>query len=131
MYPFFPATLAKTRTEFEWQGYAIPAEVGLMLDLHGTNHDPRLFADPDRFNPDRFLDTAIDPFNLIPQGGGDHAAGHRCAGEWITIDLMKRATRFLAHRIRYAVPNQKLDIDYQRLPAMLPDGFVMREVKRR
>jgi fatty-acid peroxygenase len=29
----------------------------------------------------------------IPQGGGDPYVNQRCAGEWITIEIMKRAVR--------------------------------------
>ena len=44
---------------------------------------------PDVFSPDRFADWEGSPFGFIPQGGGDYLMGHRCAGEWVTVEVMK------------------------------------------
>lgn len=46
------------------------------------------------------------PFDLIPQGGGDPNFGHRCAGEWLTIDAMRVGLEFLAKRLTYEVPER-------------------------
>ncbi|HEX8322278.1 MAG TPA: cytochrome P450 [Tepidisphaeraceae bacterium] len=128
-YPFFPFTTARVRETFEWNGYQFPKGRRVMLDLHGTNRDPRVWDKPDTFNPDRFATWDADPFGLIPQGGGDHDAGHRCAGEWITIDLMKRATDFLARRIAYDVPRQDLRLAWTRLPALPNSKMVLAGVR--
>ncbi|AUX41241.1 uncharacterized protein SOCE26_026510 [Sorangium cellulosum] len=127
-YPFFPSIVARTRHAFEWQGYRFPAGARVMLDLYGTNHDPRAWSDPDRFDPDRFLREQVDAFNLVPQGGGDHHVTHRCPGEWIAIELMKATARLLTGELRYEVPPQDLEIDYTRLPALPRSHFVMRNV---
>ncbi len=50
-----------------------------MLDIYGTNHDPKIWDNPDLFNPSRFKNWKGSPFNFIPQGGGDYWLGHRCA----------------------------------------------------
>jgi cytochrome P450 len=45
------------------------------LVLH---HTPALYPDPERFDPDRWLDDAErDPFSYVPFGGG----ARRCIGE--------------------------------------------------
>ena len=82
------------------------------------------------FRPERFARRAIDPFELIPRGGGDHHSQHRCAGEWITVERMKQAARFLAREIRYHVPPQDLRIRMNRIPARPESGFVTTEVRR-
>ncbi|WP_438029845.1 cytochrome P450 [Sorangium sp. So ce233] len=127
-YPFFPAAAARTRDAFTWQGYRFPAGVRVLLDLHGTNRDPRAWESPDLFLPDRFLREQPGMFNMIPQGGGDHHEHHRCPGEWIAIELMKGAARFLTREIRYDVPPQDLEIDHARLPALPRSHFVMSHV---
>ncbi|HEY4545310.1 MAG TPA: cytochrome P450 [Pedomonas sp.] len=128
-YPFFPAVAARARHAFKWRGYRFPAGRRVILDLHGTNHDPRTWERPDDFEPARFLQSDGDLFNLIPQGGGHHASGHRCAGEWITLAIMKQGLDMLVHRIRYDVPEQDLRIDWSRLPALPRSRFVVRNVR--
>ena len=124
-YPFFPATVAKVRHDFEWQGYRFPAGRRVMLDLYGTNHDPRSWHLPARFAPERFADWRDNPFTFVPQGGGNAVTGHRCPGEWITIELMKRAARWLGGGMAYRVPPQDLTLNLRRLPAIPKSGFVI------
>jgi fatty-acid peroxygenase len=127
-YPFFPAVVARVRDDFEWRGMRFPRGTRTMLDLYGTNHDPRTWAAPEIFRPERFLNRADDPYDFVPQGGGDHRTGHRCPGEWITIALLEAATELLARRLDYAVPRQELRIDFARLPALPRSGFVISRV---
>jgi fatty-acid peroxygenase len=124
-YPFFPATVARVRTDFTWQGYRFPAGRRVLLDLHGTNHDPRGWHLPARFAPERFADWHENAFTFVPQGGGTAATGHRCPGEWMTVELMKRAARWLAGGMDYAVPPQDLMLNMRRLPALPKSGFMI------
>ncbi|HYC00164.1 MAG TPA: cytochrome P450 [Candidatus Limnocylindrales bacterium] len=128
-YPFFPAVGARVRDGFEWQGMTFPRGRRVMLDLYGIQHDPRLWQEPQRFDGERFLDVQPDIFRFVPQGGGDAHGGHRCAGEQVTVELMKTATRLLARNLSYEVPDQDLSIDYSRLPALPRSGFRIRRVR--
>jgi fatty-acid peroxygenase len=124
-YPFFPAVPARVRRPFSWNGFDFPANTRVMLDLHGTNHDERVWQAPQYFKPQRFLHREGDAYTFVPQGGGDHLVNHRCPGEWITVELMRRAIAFLLHDIRYTVPWQDLEIDQRRLPALPKSRFIM------
>lgn len=128
-YPFFPAVMARTRRAFEWEGYRVPEGVRVMLDLYGTDHDPRSWDAPDEFRPERFRTWDGSPFTFVPQGGGDHHQGHRCPGEWIAIELMKVAVDFLARDLAYDVPEQDLRIELSRLPALPRSRFVISNVR--
>ena len=128
-YPFFPAVMARTRHKFEWNGYRFPGGRQVMLDLYGTNRDPRTWDAPEEFRPERFRRWDGNPFNFIPQGGGNHDLNHRCPGEWITIELMKVSCEFLAANIEYDLPDQDLQIDVTRLPAVPKSRFVMCNVR--
>ena len=128
-YPFFPAVAARVRRDFDWNGHRFSRGTRVLLDLYGTDHDPRTWEAPEEFRPERFRTWDRSPFGFIPQGGGDHDAGHRCAGEWITIELMKAAVGFLAGGLSYDVPEQDLTIDRSRLPALPRSGFVMGNVR--
>lgn len=129
-YPFFPFVAARTRQEFEWKGYRFPKGRRVILDLYGTNHDERLWHEPEKFQPERFRRWDNNPFDFIPQGGGDYFAGHRCAGEFITIELMKTAMNFFAGAVEYAVPKQDVSISLRRIPAIPKSRFVIENVRR-
>lgn len=128
-YPFFSVAAARVRRSFEWRGHAFPQGRRVLLDLYGTNHHPALWPEPERFRPERFAGWRDDPFGLIPQGGGDHDTGHRCAGEWITIELMKRAVGALTGAMSYRVPPQDLALDLGRLPTLPPSGLLVDGVR--
>lgn len=129
-YPFAPYLGARARTTFSWKGYEIEAGTLALIDVYGANHDPRLWVNPDQFNPDRFAKWSGDTFSFIPQGGGDHARGHRCPGEWITMHNVTLALHFLTHGCRYEVsPSQDLTIDLSRMPARPASGLLIRNVR--
>jgi fatty-acid peroxygenase len=128
-YPFFPAAVARVKRAFTWQDVEFVEGARVMLDIYGTNHDERLWPEPDQFRPERFVGWKGDPFTLIPQGGGDTATGHRCPGEQLTIELMKTATRCLLRRLRYDVPAQDLDVSLARIPALPASRFIVANVQ--
>jgi fatty-acid peroxygenase len=129
LYPFFPAIPALVRDTFEWDGYTFPAGTRTLLDLHGINHDPRLWSDPETFQPERFAHWQGHAFAFVPQGAGEHAKTHRCAGEWATIRIMQVVLDFLVQELSYSVPAQDLRIDRARLPALPRSRFVIRDVR--
>jgi cytochrome P450 len=61
---------------FEVGGYRLPPRVLIGLSAGLTHYDPELFPNPDRFDPDRFLDTVPGTYSWIPFGGGIR----RCIG---------------------------------------------------
>lgn len=131
-YPFFPVVGGRARVPFVWRDIAFDRGAWVVLDLYGTNRDPRLWTDPESFRPDRFRDWDGSPFGLIPQGGGDHALNHRCPGEWVTIATMKSLLRLLVREVDYRVPeDQNLTIDLSRMPALPRSGLRIAEVRRR
>ncbi|UYZ65138.1 cytochrome P450 [Hymenobacter weizhouensis] len=127
--PLAPFLGARVCEDFTWHGYRFPKGRLVLLDVYGTNHDPHLWPDPDTFWPDRFRNWQENPFDFIPQGGGGYATGHRCAGEWITIEVLKHAVTFLSSRLRYELPPQDLGYDLSRMPTLPRSGFVMRNVQ--
>jgi cytochrome P450 len=73
LYP--PAwSLARTAaTDFELRGYTIPAGSNVVMSQWIMHHNARFFPDPERFDPDRWLDPAMQTlprFAYFPFGGG-------------------------------------------------------------
>lgn len=127
-YPFFPVVGGVARQRFNWQEHSFNPGDWVLLDLHGTNHDPRLWPRADRFYPEQFAQWDQSPYNFIPQGGGDFSHGHRCAGEWLTIKLMVSALQMLARHMNYRVPAQDLRVPLSRMPATINSRFVIDQV---
>lgn len=125
-YPFFPAVAAKVREDFEWQGIMFPEGRRVLLDLYGTNHDPRVWQRPELFDPQRFNTAVITPYNFIPQGGANAAANHRCPGEAITIALMRAAAQFFAQRLDYRLPPESLQLNMSRMPPIPPNRMLIK-----
>ncbi|MEV1333280.1 cytochrome P450 [Micromonospora costi] len=123
-YPFAPFVGGRAAADVEWGGVRIPSGTLVLLDLYGQNHDPRLWPDPYRFDPDRFVGREIAPFELVPQGGGDPRTGHRCPGEMITMALLRDLCVRLA-RLDHRLPEQDLRIPLRRIPTRPRSGVVI------
>ncbi|MCY9196157.1 cytochrome P450 [Bacillus atrophaeus] len=130
-YPFGPFLGAQARKDFVWNQCEFKEGMLVLLDLYGTNHDARLWEDPNEFRPERFKNRKDQLFDLIPQGGGDPAKGHRCPGEGITIEVMKVTLDFLINHIEYEVPEQDLSYSLVRMPSLPESGFVMSRIRRK
>jgi fatty-acid peroxygenase len=129
-YPFFPFVGGRVQEEFEWRDHHFAEGTWVLLDLYGTNRDPRLWEAPEAFWPERFRHWEGSAFNFIPQGGGDYDTTHRCAGEWMTIELMKRAVCLLTTAMRYEIPEQDLRINLSRIPAIPKSRLLIRNVRQ-
>lgn len=123
-YPFAPFVGGRAVRDLEWAGERIPAESMVLLDIYGQHHDDRFWPDPYRFEPERFLGREIDPYELLPQGGGDPAAGHRCPGEMITVALLRELAVRLA-RLDHTLPEQDLTIPLHRVPTRPRSGVLI------
>ncbi|MDR6671771.1 cytochrome P450 [Xanthomonas sp. 1678] len=130
-YPFFPMVGGRVRTPFQWRGRSFRRGEWMMVDLYGTNHDPALWTQPQRFDPDRFRDWSGGGFDLVPQGGGSVEQDHRCPGEDPAIALLMAAVDELATGCDYEVPAQDLDYPLDRFPTLPRSGFVIRAVRLR
>jgi fatty-acid peroxygenase len=130
-YPFLPAMGGRALHDFDWHDMRVGKGTWVLMDLYGTNHDPALWGDPQVFRPERFERRESSAFDLIPQGGGDHYAGHRCAGEFATIDLVTAALKLFAGAIDYEVPPQDLSISLRRMPTLPASGMVICAVQPR
>ncbi len=123
-YAFFPVVGGRVAEEFAWRGRTFRRGEWLLLDLYATNHDARIWGDPEAFRPERFRERTLGPFDLVPQGGGDHATTHRCAGEWPTVRLLERAVGLLA-ALPHDVPQQDLTVDLTQMPTSPRSGMVV------
>ncbi|MFD4988454.1 cytochrome P450 [Streptomyces sp. NPDC058374] len=123
-YPFAPFVGGLAARDLEWEGVRFAEGTMVLLDLHGQNHDPALWPRPYSFEPERFTGREPGRDELVPQGGGDVGAGHRCPGEDVTLAVLAALAPALA-RLEYTVPDQDLRIPLSRVPTAPRSGFVM------
>lgn len=128
-YPFVPAIGGRVLHAFDWRGMHFAKGTWVLLDVYGTNHDARIWEEPHTFRPERFRRWS-SPSSFIPQGGGDFAHGHRCAGESMTVQALKTSVRLLVSAVEFDVPEQDLRVDLTHMPALPGSRFIIRNVRR-
>ena len=96
--PVAPLIGRGLRSPLTLKGYTLPAGVGVGISIVGLHQRPDLYPDPDRFQPERFLQRQYGPFEYLPFGGGSR----RCLGASFAVFELKLvlATVLRAHRLR-------------------------------
>ncbi|GGA33098.1 hypothetical protein GCM10011384_23360 [Psychrobacillus lasiicapitis] len=56
--------------------------------------------------------------------------GHRCAGEFVTIEVMKVSLDYLANRLSYRFPAQDLSFSMVSMPSIPHSKVILQNVKR-
>ncbi|RKQ33286.1 cytochrome P450 [Oceanobacillus halophilus] len=130
-YPFFPFAVARVRDDFLWKGHDFKKGNLVLLDIYGTNHHSEIWENPEQFKPERFRNRQKNPFDFIPQGGGNYTQGHRCPGEGLTIEIMKASLELLTNQMDYQVPPQNLSYSMVRMPSLPKSRIVLQNVKKR
>lgn len=120
-YPFFPMIPAISLKEVEIDGYRIPKDSWVILDLYGTDHDPRSVKEPFTFIVDRYKGRTKEisyeeEYEMLAQGGGDFRKMHRCAGEWITLHSLRVFSNQLVNKHHFIIPEQDWSIPMNRFP---------------
>jgi fatty-acid peroxygenase len=130
-YPFGPFLGARVKKDFRWNEYQFKEGSLVFLDIYGTNHDSRLWENPNEFRPERFNNWKGSLFDFIPQGGGETEKTHRCPGEGATVEIMEASLDFLVNKIEYKVPAQDLNYSLVKMPTLPGDGFIMSDIRRK
>ncbi|XP_056845145.1 cytochrome P450 71B28 [Raphanus sativus] len=75
LHPAAPLLLPReTMSHIKIQGYDIPKKTQILINAYAIARDPKVWKNPDEFDPDRFLDSSVDyrglNFELLPFGAG-------------------------------------------------------------
>jgi cytochrome P450 len=104
--PVIPAVLRQLKRPVELGGWRLPAGVTVMPAITLMHEDPRLFPEPRRFRPERFLDDDEgSTYTWIPFGGGRR----RCLGAAFASFEMRVALRTILRDValRAADPREE------------------------
>ncbi|XP_047330749.1 flavonoid 3'-monooxygenase-like [Impatiens glandulifera] len=120
MHPSTPLSLPRMAAEeCEIDGYIIPKGSTLLMNVWAISRDPKSWADPLEFKPERFLpggeksnaDIRGNDFEVIPFGAGRRI----CAGMSLGLRMVQILTASLVHAFDWGLPNgllaEKLNMD--------------------
>jgi len=100
VHPIAPALERHLVTDVEFAGYHLPAGTHVIIATTVTHSLGDLFADPDRFDPDRFSRERGEhrtPGAYVPFGVGTHT----CAGRGMAEGLLTLDAALLLHTLRF------------------------------
>ena len=123
-----------TSCDVEYQGFHIPANTEIWVNLWETTRDPELWAEPDNFIPERFLNQSGEleiPSYWIPFGVGKRA----CFGEQLAKQEMFLIFTTLMRSFSFLPPENMTisDIDVTPFDGILvlkPQPYVTRAIPR-
>lgn len=110
-------------SSFAFEGHLIPPGTQVRLALAAGHRLPQVFADPERFDPDRFAPPREEhrrhPYALVTFGGG----ARTCIGmNFALLEVKALAAHVLRHYHLEALPGQSLAYEGY-WTAFLPDGL--------
>ena len=116
LHPAAPLLLPReTMSQVKIQGYDIPKKSQMMINIYSIARDPKLWTNPDEFNPDRFLESSVDyrglNFELLPFGSGRRI----CPGMNMGIATVELGLLNLLYFFNWGLPEGKTvkDIDLE------------------
>jgi cytochrome P450 len=98
--PVVPLVARLLTEDLQVGGYDLPAGTRVFPSIYLTNRNPRVYADPEEFRPERFLGEAPETFSWIPFGGGIR----RCIGASFAQLEMKLILRTVLSELEPRLP---------------------------
>ncbi|KAI0365461.1 cytochrome P450 [Pilatotrama ljubarskyi] len=90
----------------EYRGYYIPKGTTVLANIYAMLHDESDYADPDDFNPDRFLPTPDKPSGEPDPARAAFGFGRRvCPGRFFADDTLFLTIASLLHVFAISVPD--------------------------
>uniref|UniRef100_A0A1E1XAD2 Putative cytochrome p450 cyp2 subfamily protein n=1 Tax=Amblyomma aureolatum TaxID=187763 RepID=A0A1E1XAD2_9ACAR len=121
LYPIAPLGIPhNTSTNTKVGNLDIPKDTGIMYNIYGINHDPKLWDEPEEFRPERFLDPTSrklrqDVSPLLTFGMGPRT----CPGEKLAhVDMFYILVRLL-QRLNCTAPGNPSNVNLRSYDASL------------
>ena len=88
----------------ELGGYVVPAGVLVSVCMHLLHRRPEIYAEPDQFRPERFLEWKPDPYEWAPFGGGIR----RCLGMPLGVHGVKVLVATVLQKLRLRLADKEI-----------------------
>ncbi|MBX3061913.1 MAG: cytochrome P450 [Anaerolineae bacterium] len=109
LYPPVPNGPRGVTQDFEFEGYHIPAGTFVLYAIAASHLNPKVFPDPEKFDPDRFAapreEDKKNPYALVGFGGGPRI----CIGiNFAQVEIKALASYVLRHADLELAPDQQI-----------------------
>ncbi|KAJ8541159.1 hypothetical protein K7X08_001975 [Anisodus acutangulus] len=107
MHPAAPLLMPHfSSEECKVAGYQVPCGTILIVNAWGIHHDPKVWEEPEKFNPDRFIgfEGVKEGCKFIPFGSGRRG----CPGENLAIHVIGLALGSLLQCFEWDKPNREI-----------------------
>jgi cytochrome P450 len=112
--------------DVEFAGYTLPAGAQVRLALSACHHLPGVFANPERFDPDRFAPPREEdkktPYSLVTFGGGQRI----CIGINFANIEVKALVADVLRRYTLSPVSSEAPLQWGFIATMIPNGLPMR-----
>jgi cytochrome P450 len=122
----FPLALpASTTTDTTINGYFIPKDTAVFMNLYGLTRDERFWEEPEKFNPYRFLtDTGEVREDLLDKYYPFGIGKRRCFGEYLgRLEIFIFIANLMQKCTFRGVPGEKLSFESTQGAIVMPDNF--------
>uniref|UniRef100_A0A803LKA0 Cytochrome P450 n=2 Tax=Chenopodium quinoa TaxID=63459 RepID=A0A803LKA0_CHEQI len=120
-HPAAPLTFRETLKKSNIKGYDILPKTQVYVNIWALGRDPEYWKDPEKFMPERFMESSIDykgnDFELIPFGAGRKI----CPGMVLGVASYELALANLLYNFQWELPRgmSKDDINTDTLPGLV------------
>lgn len=79
--------------------FMLPKGANVVISPHAIHHDPALYREPERFDPDRWTQLKPTPFEYLPFGAGPRM----CIGAALAQQMLRLVLATVLQRVRMSV----------------------------
>ncbi|KAL4583674.1 hypothetical protein LXL04_008256 [Taraxacum kok-saghyz] len=121
LHPPAPTLIPRvSREDAKVMGYDVKKGTRVIINGWAIQRDPKVWDEPDEFQPERFLNNSIDykgqDFDLIPFGAGRRG----CPGMAFALAIDEQVLATLLHKFDWELPNggKEEDLDMEEEPGI-------------
>ena len=101
-----PYTIRAVTQPAELDGVPLQFEDRVVCSYYVTHHLPEIYANPERFDPQRWFTIRPTPYEYLPFGGGPRI----CIGRTMSLQIMKAALAMILQRCKLEMaPRARID----------------------
>jgi cytochrome P450 len=114
--PVIPMVVRLVKRPWRLGDYVVPANTPVGISIVALHHREDVYPDPDRFQPERFVDSKPGTYTWIPFGGGIR----RCLGASLAMAEQRVVLKEIARQTDMVAPDRRSEGARQRNVTTIP-----------